>query len=142
MKKNQEMIKGYEFLSEFNSDRFVEVHNKALIASGDRPYNIKNERTFLHIIWQLNEFGKQMNEDPCYIASWVLRQTIQMADTHKPFENGNHRTAWTLAQTILKSFGIDIDASKAEKDECGSLCIFWTEEECIDWFKAKASSEK
>ena len=124
----------HEFLKNFNETALKTIHRYSLIASGELPYNIKNTSTVNHIVWELNDYGKRQTN--LYdVSVFILKNIVQMSDSNKPFENGNHRTAWGVMNAVLQYGNIYIDAPLKDRVEFGRNAVFMSDDECINWLK-------
>ena len=106
-KDNVEKV--YEQLKHIDENKIKEIHDEAIKIGGAWNNGIRDEGSLFYLVELLKRMIKR-KEDMISIAAKVMAFIIK----EHPFWDGNHRTAFELAQLILNAFGYEMKVDREE----------------------------
>jgi len=101
--------KVYEQLKYIDGDKVKEIHDEAIKIGEAWNNGIRDEGSLFYLVELLNRMIER-KEDMITMAARIMAFIIK----EHPFWDGNHRTAFEMAQLILRAFGYEIKVDREE----------------------------
>ena len=99
----------YEQLTHIDENKIKEIHDEAIKIGGAWSEGIRDKGSLFYLTEMLKTMI-QKRKDMITMAAKVMAFIIK----EHPFWDGNHRTAFELAQLILRAFGYEMKIDKKE----------------------------